>query len=113
MNRVPGIAWLMCVAAIVVFMVAAAVPRASAPVQALQTIGQDTGIFPTALPVNPRTLAGTGALVVGGLLFLLFFYRLQLYILCWIVGWLLVATSMFVAGRSYDGHGVRLIAYGV
>jgi diguanylate cyclase (GGDEF)-like protein len=110
---VPGIAWLMCVAAIVVFMVAAAVPRASAPVQALQTIGQDTGIFPTAIPVNPRTLAGTGALVVGGLLFLLFFYRRRLYILCWIVGWLLVGTSMFVAGRSYDGHGVRLIAYGV
>ncbi|HXW08911.1 MAG TPA: GGDEF domain-containing protein [Vicinamibacterales bacterium] len=113
MKRVPGIAWLMCVAAIVVFMVAAAVPRASAPVQALQTIGQGTGFQPGAIPLNPRALSGTGALIVGGLLFLLFVYRRRLYILCWILGWVLVALSMFVAGRSYAGENVRLLAYGL
>jgi diguanylate cyclase (GGDEF)-like protein len=113
MNRVPGLAWLVSVAAIVVFVVAAAVPRASAPVRALQTIGQDAGILQSAIEVNPRTLAGTGAFVVGGLLSLLFFYRRRLYILCWIAGWVLVATSMFIAGRDYPVPGMGRLAYGV
>jgi diguanylate cyclase (GGDEF)-like protein len=105
-------AWLACVAATAVLVVASAMPHASAPLQAIETVGQVVAT-PAPIPVNPRNLAGTGALVVSGLLFLLFFYRRRLYILCWIVGWVLAATSMFIGGRTYDAPGVTRLAYGV
>ena len=69
-------------------------PDGSALEQALARWHRAT--YPT---VNLWRVAGSGSLVVTGLLFLLFFYRRRLYILFWTGGWLLVSASMFLAAR--------------
>ena len=43
--------------------------------------------------LNPRVLLGAAALLVTGLLVLLYFYRRRLYIRYWILGWLLAAAA--------------------
>ena len=65
--------------------------------------------------VNLWRVAGSGALVVTGLLLLLFFYRRGLYILFWTGGWLLVSASMFLAARTArpERQGRRSCRYGV
>jgi diguanylate cyclase (GGDEF)-like protein len=52
--------------------------------------------------VNPRTLVGGTAVIVTGLLLLLYFYRRRVYILYWMAGWMLAATSMFLAAPAYE-----------
>jgi diguanylate cyclase (GGDEF)-like protein len=58
-------------------------------------------------------VAGAGALAVAGLLLLLFFYRRRLYILFWTGGWLLVSSSMFLAGRPFSNPKVGLLSLGI
>jgi hypothetical protein len=99
MDRVPGHAWLLVLAAVIVVAVASAAPFASAPVGGAQVTG--AGIAPNPTNLDPHTLAGAGALVVTGVLLLLFFYRRRLYILFWVLGWAVLAASMFVAARQY------------
>jgi diguanylate cyclase (GGDEF)-like protein len=114
MDRVPGHAWLMVLAAVVVLMVASAVPFASAPGGGAQVVGAvRTHIGPQPIDLNPHTLGGAGALVVTGLLLLLFFYRRRLYILFWVSSWVLLAASMFTAARGYHSELTRYFAYGV
>jgi diguanylate cyclase (GGDEF)-like protein len=114
MNRVPGHAWLMVLAAVVVVTVASAVPFASAPAVAAQVIGSEhAGITPNPTEINPRSLVGAGAFVVSGLLLLLFFYRRRLYILFWVNGWVLLAVSMIVAVRAYEHQQTEWLAYGI
>jgi hypothetical protein len=45
-------------------------------------------ISASAMTVDPRGLAGTTALVMAGLLVLLYVYRRRSYILYWCSGWL-------------------------
>jgi diguanylate cyclase (GGDEF)-like protein len=112
MNRLPGHAWLMVLAAVVVVTVASAAPFASAP--AAQMIGSEHfGISPSPTSINPRNLVGAGAFVVSGLLLLLFFYRRRLYILFWVNGWVLLGVSMLIAARSYGNQKTEWLAYGV
>ena len=97
MDRVPGHAWLMVLAAAVLVLVASAVPLAPDDSALAQALGQvASATYPT---VNLWRVAGSGSLVVTGLLLLLFFYRRRLYILFWTGGWLLVSASMFLAAR--------------
>ena len=115
MDRVPGYAWLMVLAAVVVITVASAVPFAST---ATDLSSQITGtrlleLAPLRTTVNPRILAGAGALVVTGLLLLLFVYRRRVYIAFWIGGWVLVAASLLLAGGQYATPSAQSLSYGV
>ena len=84
-------------------------PDGSALEQALGQVASAT--YPT---VNLWRVAGSGSLVVTGLLLLLFFYRRRLYILFWTGGWLLVSASMFLAARPIvHENKVTLMSYGV
>ena len=111
MDRVPGHAWLMVLAAAVLVLVASAVPLAPDGSALEQALGQmASATYPT---VNLWRVAGSGSLVVTGLL-LLFFYRRRLYILFWTGGWLLVSASMFLAARPIvHENKVTLMSYGV
>ncbi len=112
MDRVPGHAWLMVLAAAVLVLVASAVPLAPDDSALAQALGQvASATYPT---VNLWRVAGSGSLVVTGLLLLLFFYRRRLYILFWTGGWLLVSASMFLAARPIvHENKVTLMSYGV
>ena len=111
MDRVPGHTWLLVLAAVIVVAVASAAPFASAPVGGAQVTG--AGIAPNPTNLDPHTLAGAGALVVTGVLLLLFFYRRRLYILFWVLGWAVLAASMFVAARQYSVLQTSHFAYGI
>src|SRR5574338_824216 len=101
MRRVPGHVWIVALAAVVLFVAATAAMYA-APVSALQVVApQSWGVTPYSTEVNPRFVAGAGALVVSGLLLLLFFYRRRLYIVFWVGGWAVVGASMFIVVRPY------------
>jgi diguanylate cyclase (GGDEF)-like protein len=111
MDRVPGHAWLMVLAAAVLITVASAVPLApTAPVPA--AVHQAPSVTTPEQTINPYHAAGQGALVVTAVLFLLFFYRRRMFILFWTGGWLLLCASMFMAGRSLDDR-VGELTYGV
>jgi diguanylate cyclase (GGDEF)-like protein len=113
MDRVPGHAWLMVLAAGVLVLVASAVPLAPGKDALAHVVSQGASIIPTT-DVNLWRVAGSGALVVTGLLLLLFFYRRRLYILFWTGGWLLVAASMFLAARPLTaGDQLSELSYGV
>src|SRR5262245_41273133 len=114
MDRVPGHAWLMVLAAAVLVTVASAVPLAPSTSVA-QALGQDHAIVAvdTTQVINPWRVAGQGALVVTGVLLLLFLYRRRLYILFWTLGWFLVSASMFLAGGPFENERVFLLSYGV
>jgi len=72
MDRVPGHAWLMVLAAAVLVLVASAVPMAPDNDALTQVVSQDLSIV-TTTDVNLWRVAGSGALVVTALLLLLFF----------------------------------------
>jgi diguanylate cyclase (GGDEF)-like protein len=110
---VPGHAWLLVLAAVVVVAVASAAPFASGPVGSAPRAGVRAAIAPDITGLNPHTLAGSGAIVVTGVLLLLFFYRRRLYILFWVSGWVLFAASMLIAGRHYPVELTSYFAYGI
>jgi diguanylate cyclase (GGDEF)-like protein len=64
--------------------------------EALQGIPQ-----PAAALIEPRVLASYGAVLAAALLGVLYIYRGRAFIVYWIVGWLLLAGSLFLASRSY------------
>lgn len=72
-----------------------------------------TAIAPQATAVQPRLLSGIAALIVTGLLLLLYFYRRRLYILYWIAGWLITAASTFLTAFAYPNQMLGWFAYGV
>jgi diguanylate cyclase (GGDEF)-like protein len=113
MDRMPGHAWLMVLAAAVLVTVASAVPLAPTE-QVPRALGQSLVQQDTSVAINPWRAAGQGALVVTGVLLLLFVYRRRLYILFWTAGWLLVSASMFLAGQPFETtHRAGLLTYGV
>ena len=60
----------------------------------------------------PSTLAAGAAVIIVGVLALLYLYRRRLYILHWIAGWAFIAGSMFVAARSSGHPQLDWLAYG-
>jgi diguanylate cyclase (GGDEF)-like protein len=122
MDRLPGQAWLMVLAAGVLVLVATAVPLAPVDTDALTTVvSQGASIVASYSPgvslstdVNLWRVGGSGSLAVTGLLLLLFFYRRRLYILFWTGGWLLVSASMFLAERPIlPNDRAASMSYGV
>src|SRR5262245_13900454 len=113
MDRVPGHAWLLVLAAAVLVTVASAVPLAP-PLDATfaRALSQNTQTSDATVTINPWPVAGQGGLVVTGLLLLLFVYRRRLYILFWTAGWFLISASMFLAGREIDNQ-YALLTYGI
>jgi diguanylate cyclase (GGDEF)-like protein len=51
-------------------------------------------------------------MVIASILLLLYAYRRRLFILWWIAGWFLLATSMFLAARPYVNQKLGWMAYG-
>ena len=116
MDRVPGHAWLLVLAAAVLVTVASAVPLAPDPARMAMALSQPSLLVAqvaTKQEVNPWLVAGQGALVVTAVLLLLFFYRRRLYILLWTGGWFLASASMFLAGQQPRTVQVGLLTYGV
>jgi diguanylate cyclase (GGDEF)-like protein len=105
----------MVLAAAVLLLVASAVPLAPASKPVPADLGQIASIAATSpTAFNLWRVAGSGSLVVTGLLFLLFFYRRRLYILFWTGGWLLLALSMFLGARPLEiGDRFTAVSYGV
>jgi diguanylate cyclase (GGDEF)-like protein len=68
---------------------------------------------PDAALLNSRVLSGTTALVVATLLLLLYFYRRRPFILYWIAGWTLFATSTFLTFRLYRDTPIGRMAFGI
>jgi diguanylate cyclase (GGDEF)-like protein len=113
MDRVPGHAWLMILAAGVLVLVASAVPLAPVELSQLSQGVSSVGSSSQDLWRILCRVAGAGSLVVTGLLLLLFFYRRRLYILFWTGGWLLIAASMFLAPAAHGHRQTDLVVYGV
>jgi diguanylate cyclase (GGDEF)-like protein len=63
--------------------------------------------------LNPRVLLGATALLVTGLLFLLYFYRPRLYIRYWILGWLFAASAPFLIAHRYATTAANNAVYGL
>jgi diguanylate cyclase (GGDEF)-like protein len=112
MDRVPGHAWLMVLAAAVLVTVASAVQLAPTDPVSRVLKQAPSLITSSERTINPSRVASEGALVVTGLLLLLFFYRRRLYILFWTAGWFLVSASMFLASRL-PPNKAGLLSYGV
>ena len=113
MDRVPGYAWLMVLAAAVLVTVASAVPLAPTAAAVAHAASQHASVVYPERTVNPWQLAGKGGLVVTAVLLLLFVYRRRLYILFWTAGWFLVSASMFLAGRPPGNDFSGLLTFGV
>ena len=63
--------------------------------------------------LNPRVLLGGAALLVTGLLFLLYFYRRRLYIRYWIMAWMLGAISPFLIAHRFSCVKANNAMYGL
>src|SRR5690606_2995762 len=92
---------------------ASAVPFALAAGQAARSLAPVQRTAPQPIHLDPHILGGAGALVVTGVLLLLFIYRRRLYILFWVGAWLLLSASMFVAGLNHDSPQASYLAFGV
>lgn len=56
--------------------------------------------YPGPAPIEPRLIAAAGAAIVAGLLFLLYLNRRRGYVFLWVLGWILLAGGMLVAGSA-------------
>jgi len=63
--------------------------------------------------IDPRTLGGIATLLVAGVLCLLYVYRRRTYIVCWVSGWAVMATSMLLAAQRFTSDKASDAAYGV
>ena len=62
--------------------------------------------------VQPQILASGAAVIIMGLLLLLYLYRRRLYILYWIGGWACIAGSMFAGSRAHASGQLGGLVYG-
>jgi diguanylate cyclase (GGDEF)-like protein len=62
--------------------------------------------------IDPRTLGGIATLLVAGVLCLLYVYRRRTYIVCWVSGWAVMATSMLLAAQRFKSEKASDAAYG-
>lgn len=65
------------------------------------------------LLINPRVLAGGTAIIIAGLLLLLYGYRRRGYILYWVAGWMAIAVSMLLAVPAYPWPWLGYSMYGL
>ncbi len=70
-------------------------------------------IAPQVLSVQPRLLSGIAALIITGLLLLLYIHRRRLYIVYWMAGWLILAPTTFLGAFTYPRPWFGYLAYGV
>jgi diguanylate cyclase (GGDEF)-like protein len=68
---------------------------------------------PDSALINPRVLTGTTAAIVATLLLLLYFYRRRPFILYWIAGWILLASSMFLRARAFGDLPIKRMMFGI
>ena len=113
MPKVPGQIWLVSLAVVVVSIMAAAAPHAAPNVvgQVASTVNRPLGS--ATLSLSARDLAATVALIIAGLLMLVFLYRRRVFILIWTGGWTTIAASMFLAGHDYRSPSLAWICYGL
>jgi diguanylate cyclase (GGDEF)-like protein len=96
-------------------------PRRTPPVVAAATLILTTGVVDlsaqsaaaTATSLNPRVLLGAAALLITGLLSLLYFYRRRLYIRYWILAWTLAAAAPFLIAHAYTNRTAAGAMYGL
>jgi diguanylate cyclase (GGDEF)-like protein len=98
-------------AAAVIVIMAAAAPYAAKP--AGQQLVSNNPIGPAVISIGPRVVAGWAAIVISGLLLLLFLYRRRFFIMLWTVGWAVTGVSMLLASREYGQETVRWLVYGL
>src|SRR5919106_3480618 len=75
---------------------------------ALQGIPQ-----PTAAVIEPRVLAAYGSMMAAALLGVLYVYRGRAFIVYWIVGWLLLAGSLYLASIGFRDMLAGGVAVGI
>ena len=114
MPRVPRQFWVVSLAVAVILIMAAASTYAARPaMSAAQTITTHTPIGPAVLTIGPRALAGWAALVISGLMLLVFIYRPRQFIALWTTGWALTGLSLFLASAEYRPPMLGWMLYGV
>ena len=105
---------LLVAAAVAVVLLGSAAAAAPAPAaQPPAHLGAAQLVDSAHANVDLRWLGGVGALVLGGLLLLLYVYRRRLYILEWTVGWLFLAAALFLAARDSPSAHVHALAVGL
>ncbi len=68
---------------------------------------------PGGAVLNAQLLLGAAALLVTGLLFLLYFYRPRLYIRYWTLGWSVAAASSLLLAPHYTNPQLAASVYGL
>jgi diguanylate cyclase (GGDEF)-like protein len=68
---------------------------------------------PSPAIIEPRVLASYGAVLAAALLGVLYVYRGRAFIVYWILGWLLVGGSLFLASRGYADVVVGSVMLGL
>ena len=74
--------------------------------------GIPAGLDEQMLTVDPRAFAGSTAILVAGLLLLLYVYRRRRYILYWAAGWTLSACSLLLASANVQRTTPVAFLYG-
>jgi diguanylate cyclase (GGDEF)-like protein len=105
--------WLVSLAAAVIFIMAAAAPYAAKPTGQRLVSSMNNPIGPAVVSIGPRVLAGWAAIVISGLLLLVFLYRRRFFIVLWTIGWALTGLSMLLASREYAPEALRWLVYGL
>src|SRR4051812_2251858 len=113
MPRVPRQIWVVSLAVAVILIMAAASTYAARPISAAHTITTNTPIGPAVLTIGPRALAGWAALVISGLMLLVFIYRPRQFIALWTTGWAVTGLSLFLASAEYRPPMLGWMLYGV
>ena len=113
MPRVPRQVWLVSLAVAVIFIMAAAAPYAAKPTGQRLASEFNNPIGPAVVSIGPRVLAGCAALVISGLLLLVFLYRRRLFIMLWTLGWGVTGLSMLLASRAYATETLGWLVYGL
>jgi diguanylate cyclase (GGDEF)-like protein len=113
MPRVPRQIWLVSLAVAVIVIMAAAAPYAAKPTNQHVSATINKPIGPAMVSIGPRAIAGWAALVISGLLLLVFLYRRRLFILLWTVGWAVTGVSMLLASREYAPDVLGWLIYGL
>src|SRR3954470_3703239 len=113
MPRVPRQLWVVSLAVAVILIIAAASTYVARPTSAAQTITTDAPIGPAVLTIGPRALAGWAALVISGLMLLVFIYRRGEFIALWTTGWAVTGLSLLLASGEYRPPMLGWMLYGV
>jgi diguanylate cyclase (GGDEF)-like protein len=83
-------------------------------VGSLLLIAESVELHPAASGIlNSHVLLGGAALLVTGLLFLLYFYRRRLYIRFWILAWTLASLSPFLIAHQFANEQANNAMYGL